>query len=53
MYMYIFNPDVFELHIIMSIFSVPEFKCLDKKELLKIADVLQEVSLICIFVCFM
>ena len=25
--------------------SVPEFKCLDKKEILKIADVLQEVSL--------
>ena len=24
--------------------SVPEFRCLDDKELLKIADVLQEVS---------
>ena len=29
----------------LSVFSVPEFKCLDKKEILKIADVLQEVSL--------
>ena len=32
------------IQFISSVFSVPEFKCLDKKELLKIADVLQEVS---------
>ena len=36
-----------------SFYSVPEFKCLDKKEILKIADVLQEVRklYVTIFTC--
>lgn len=39
---YIFDVPVYTLTYNSS-YSVPEFKCLDKKEILKIADVLQEV----------
>ena len=44
-YMYFYFVLLYCYTIFHLILSVPEFKCLDKKEILKIADVLQEVSL--------